>query len=117
MTHSTTKHKANHIPVHPQKCTILGERGNTFPAMEQAFEDALNADESPVEMQVWANMIWLNALDMLDPNQGGAGDVEDTGDAGDAGGMREAAADEGVEGGESNNEDHEVECTLASVPS
>ena len=72
--------------VYPQKCTILGERGNTLLTTEEAIEEALNADESPAEMQAWGDMICLNDVNMTGSDQGEVGDAGET------------AADDAVEG-------------------
>ena len=54
-----TKHKSNYASIHPQKHVVLSERGNTFLTTEEVIEEALNANESPAEMQAWADMIHL----------------------------------------------------------
>src|SRR5258708_3445021 len=81
-----TKHKLNNTMVYPQKHTILGERGNTLLTTEEAIEEALNADESPAEMQAWGDMICLNDVNMTGSDQGEVGDAGET------------AADDAVEG-------------------
>ena len=96
--------------VYPQKHTILGERGNTLLTTEEAIEEALNADESPVEMQAWGDMICSNDVNVTGSDQGEVGDAGET------------AADDAVEGeSESKDDDRDEEGgthhTLASIPS